>query len=73
VVYGMDGQYHAYRNVCPHSGRPLDPNEAASTLTCCSISESTYDYAGNVLSGPAEESLKPLRIENRQCKVIVWV
>ena len=59
VVYGEDGHYHAYRNVCAHGGRRVDPIPRTFTLQCCSVGKSIYDYDGNVLSGPAHGCLQP--------------
>jgi nitrite reductase/ring-hydroxylating ferredoxin subunit len=58
VFQGEDSNYYAIENACPHAGRKIDPIVGTMTLECCSISSSTFDYAGNVLSGPAEASLK---------------
>ena len=58
VFLGEDSDYYAIENVCPHAGRKIDPIVGTMTLECCSVSSSTFDYAGNVLAGPAEASLK---------------
>jgi nitrite reductase/ring-hydroxylating ferredoxin subunit len=71
VVYGIDGQFHAFRNRCPSWGRRLDPVGGTATICCCSLSRPTFSYAGNVMSGPAKEPLKKYRIETKKCKVIV--
>jgi nitrite reductase/ring-hydroxylating ferredoxin subunit len=71
VFYGMDGQFHAFKNRCSHLGRRLDPREDVSTLQCCSLSKSTFDYGGNVISGPTKKSLQALPVETRKCKVII--
>ena len=65
VILGEDGKHYAFRNACTHAGRMIDPVAGTMTLQCCSVSRSTYDYQGNVLSGPAEENLTsyPLVIE----------
>jgi len=65
VVLGEDGEYYAFKNACTHAGRMLDPAAGTMTLQCCSLSKSTFDYEGNVLSGPAEEPLTsyPLVVE----------
>ncbi len=57
VVLGEDEQYYAFKNACTHAGRMIDPVAGTMTLECCSISGSTYDYQGHVLSGPAESPL----------------
>jgi nitrite reductase/ring-hydroxylating ferredoxin subunit len=71
LIYGMDGQFHAFKNKCTHMGRRLDPVEGESMLRCCSVSKSTFDYAGRLMSGPAKETLQTLPVENRKCKVVI--
>ena len=67
VVLGEDGSYYAFKNVCTHAGRMIDPLDGTLTLECCSASKSTYDYQGNVISGPAEGPLTsfPLKIKGQ--------
>jgi len=72
VIYGIDGQFHAFRNRCSYWGRRLDPVAGDAAVRCCSLFRSTFDYAGNVMSGPAKESLRKYRVEIRKCKVIIW-
>jgi len=72
VIYGMDGQYHAFRNSCTYTGRRIDPVAGTRTLRCCSLFASTFDYSGNVISGSAKP-LKVFRVRTKQCKVIVWL
>ena len=68
VVLGEDGKYYAFRNACTHAGRMIDPAAGTMTLKCCSLSGSTFDYQGEVLSGPAEGPLTsyPLSVEGEQ-------
>jgi nitrite reductase/ring-hydroxylating ferredoxin subunit len=73
VIYGLDGQFHALRNSCPHHRRRLDPVDRTLEIQCCSLSKSTFDYAGNVISGPSEESLKKYKVKTRKCKIIIWI
>ncbi|MBU4426882.1 MAG: Rieske 2Fe-2S domain-containing protein [Proteobacteria bacterium] len=73
VIYGFDGQFHAFRNRCPHMGRRLEPIVGSVAVQCCSLSRSTFDYAGNVMSGPAKESLRKHCVETKKCKVIIWL
>jgi Rieske Fe-S protein len=65
VVQGEDGNFYAFKNVCTHAGRMIDPLAGTMTLQCCSLSKSTFDYQGNVLSGPAPSPLTsyPLALE----------
>ena len=57
VVLGDDGDFYAFKNACTHAGRRIDPLTGTMTLECCSVSSSTFNYQGEVLSGPAEEPL----------------
>ena len=58
VLHGDDGVFHAFQNRCMHMGRRLDPVPGAGTVQCCSVSKTTYDYAGNVVRGPARKGLE---------------
>lgn len=71
VVLGEDGNYYAFENACTHAGRMIDPLAGTMTLECSSVSSSTFDYQGNVLSGPAKEPLTsfPLVVEGDQLQV----
>lgn len=71
VVLGEDGSYYAFKNVCTHAGRKIDPLAGTLTLECCSASKSTYDYQGNVLSGPAEGPLTSFSLDNQADKLII--
>jgi nitrite reductase/ring-hydroxylating ferredoxin subunit len=61
IVHGADGSYYVYVNRCPHAKRKIDPTDGK--LECTSISRSTFDYAGEVLSGPAKSSLTTYAVE----------
>jgi nitrite reductase/ring-hydroxylating ferredoxin subunit len=71
IIYGTDGQFHAFRNKCPHMGRRLDPVAGTATVCCCCLFRSTFDYAGTIMSGTGKESLKTYRVETKKCKVII--
>lgn len=71
LVFGMDGQYHAFQNRCPSTGRRLDPVMGKEALASCSLFPSTFDYEGHVLSGPARESLTTFPVRTKKCKVII--
>ena len=73
IVYGMDGQYHAFRNRSAFMGRRLDPVVGKQSVHACDIFESVFDYTGNVMSGPAKDPIKTFQVETRQCKIIVWL
>jgi len=71
VVLGDDGNYYAFKNRCTHGERMIDPVVGTMTLECCSVSKSTYDYDGNVLSGPAEGPLTSYALESLGDKLTV--
>jgi nitrite reductase/ring-hydroxylating ferredoxin subunit len=71
VFMGGDGSYYAFKNVCTHAGRMIDPVAGTLTLECCSASRSTYDYHGNVISGPAKEPLTNFPLENQDEQLII--
>jgi nitrite reductase/ring-hydroxylating ferredoxin subunit len=63
VVQDAEGRYHAFKNVCTHGKRALDPVPGTSTVQCCSIGTSTFDYDGKLLEGPAKGPLTVYRVE----------
>ncbi len=73
VVLGEDSNYYAFINACTHAGRMIDPVKGTMTLECCSVSSSTYNYAGEVLSGPAAETLTSyaVSVENDYLSVLL--
>ena len=73
VIHGKDGQFHAYKNRCTHAGRRIDPFNGNDLLKCCSISKSTFDYEGNVISGAAKKPLTPFKVEREEGKLMVSV
>jgi len=71
VLQGEDTNYYAFKNVCPHAGRKIDPKKGTMTLECCSLSSSTFDYEGNVLSGPATEPLQRYAVSLSQNQLTI--
>lgn len=74
VVLGEDGNYYAYKNVCTHLGRLIDPLAGTMKLKCSSMickERSTYDYQGRVHSGYAEGPLKKYRVALEGDQIIV--
>ena len=61
VVHGTNGRFYAFKNRCTHMGRRIDPMPGAAAVRCCSVSGSTFDYTGNVMSGPAKGGLTTFR------------
>ena len=68
IIHGDDGKYHAFQNRCQHMGRRLDPVPGDSTVQCCSVDRTTYDYEGKILHGKAKDRLKvfPLDVEDNR-------
>ena len=73
IIHGRDGRFHAYKNRCTHAGRRIDQFEENDLLRCCSISKSTFDYEGNVISGAAKRPLTPFKLEQNGGKLTVSV
>jgi Rieske Fe-S protein len=44
-------------------GRRIDPLADRNAVECCSVSKSTYSYAGDPLSGPASKVLRTYRVK----------
>jgi nitrite reductase/ring-hydroxylating ferredoxin subunit len=58
VVHGEDGVYHAFGNRCTHMGRRIDPLPGTDRIECCSVSKSTFTYAGEPVGGAARKPLE---------------
>ncbi len=58
VVHGGDGAYHAFGNRCTHMGRRMDPLAGNDRIECCSVSKSTFTYAGEPVGGAARKPLE---------------
>lgn len=74
LLHGIDDQFYAYRNKCSHiGGRRIDPLDEPDRMQCCSVSKSTYNYAGHVVSGPAKEPLKTYPVEKKDNELIISI
>jgi len=73
VLYGMNGQFYAYRNRYTFMRRRIDPILGSEKIRCCGIPGPTFDYSGHVTSGPVKEPLKTYRVEMNKCNLIVWL
>jgi nitrite reductase/ring-hydroxylating ferredoxin subunit len=71
VVHGVDGELHAYRNHCACGGFRIDPVPGEPKIRCCTLAQSTYDYEGSRISGPAKDSLTtyPVTAEGRTLRI----
>ena len=63
VLHGLDGTYRAYTNHCACSGWRIDPVAGEHKVRCCTLAQSTYDYDGKKLSGPAKGDLATHQVE----------
>jgi nitrite reductase/ring-hydroxylating ferredoxin subunit len=73
VVHGLDGTFHAFGNRCTHMGRRIDPLAGADRIECCSVSKSTFTYAGEPIGGAARKPLKvfPVTASGNELKIAV--
>ena len=73
VMRGDDGRFHAFYNRCGHAGRCLDPLGGTCMVQCCSLGKSTYNYRGEIVSGPAARPATtcPVRVWGSRLVVLV--
>jgi len=71
VLRGPNDKFYAYKNRCTHMGRRIDPVADNKALQCCSVSKSTYDFAGKVVSGPAKGPLTTYKTVSKEGKLII--
>jgi nitrite reductase/ring-hydroxylating ferredoxin subunit len=71
IFYGFDGQFHAFKNKCTYMYKRLVPVPGKAIIRCRCLYRSTFDYNGDVLSGPAKQSLKKYPVESKKCKMII--
>ena len=74
VFKGDDGQYHAVVNRCTHIGhRRLDPLPGQNAVRCCSVNKSTFNYQGEVVSGPTRKPISVLDVKEQEGRLIISV
>lgn len=71
IVKAKDDKYLAFENKCTHGKRKLDPVPGESSLRCCSINHSTFDFDGNKIKGPAKKTLTRYTVEVSDDKLII--
>jgi nitrite reductase/ring-hydroxylating ferredoxin subunit len=73
VVHGEGGGYHALGNRCTHMGRRIDPLPGSDRIECCSVSKSTFSYAGEPVGGAARKALEvfPVMAEGNELRIPV--
>lgn len=71
VIKDGEGAFHAFRNKCTHMGRRLDPVPDASTVQCCSVGKSTFDYDGNVVKAAKKDSIRVYAVKAENGRLTV--
>ena len=71
VVHGEDGNYYAFENRCTHAGRRIDPLSGESSLECCSIGKTTFDYSGKAIKGSSDKPIALFETELCDGKLVV--
>lgn len=71
VLHGIDGVFRAYKNNCACSGWRIDPVDGEEKVRCCTLAQSTYDYDGKRVSGPAEKDLETFSVDEEEGKLVV--
>lgn len=51
-VFNVGGQYHAYRNICPHAGAPVCVGKIGGTTLPSPVYEYAYGHEGCILRCP---------------------
>ena len=73
ILNGDDGNFHAFKNKCTHMGRRIDPVDGHGAVQCCSLSKSTFNYTGEMISGPAKGPLTSFKVESEDGKLIILI
>jgi len=71
VIRGEGDAYHAMENKCTHMGRRLDPGSKPGTVTCCSVSGSTFDCSGTPVAGAAKRPVHHFAVETRDHVLVI--
>jgi nitrite reductase (NADH) small subunit len=63
AVYNAEGAFYATQGACTHRGGPLSEGDLAGHVVTCPLHGSQFDVTtGQVVQGPAEESLMCYRV-----------
>jgi nitrite reductase/ring-hydroxylating ferredoxin subunit len=71
VVHGIDDKFYAYKNNCACSGWRVDPVPGEARIRCCTLGQSTYDYSGQPVAGPAEKNLTTYGVEREGDQLVI--
>jgi len=73
VIINQDGMIAAYSLTCTHLGCTIEENKESGTGFTCPCHGSAFDKNGEVINGPAQKSLRSLRVEiTNENKVMVY-
>jgi Rieske Fe-S protein len=72
IVRPGEADYRGFANACTHNGKELNYLHAEGLLACCGRS-SRFDLAGNVIKGPAEDSLLSYRVWQEGGDLVVGI
>jgi nitrite reductase/ring-hydroxylating ferredoxin subunit len=65
AVANVDGDLHAFDDVCTHQGCSLSEGELAGTLVECPCHGSQFDVlTGEVVNGPADEPIDVFEVRD---------
>lgn len=68
VAKDDEGNYTAVLTKCTHKGCEVRPS---ANILLCPCHGSEYDLTGQVLEGPAEENLRPFKVETDEEKIYI--
>ncbi len=71
LLIRLDGQYHAYDGLCPHSGTPLADGRLDGTSLTCSAHEWEFDARTGAGVNPAAACLKRYEVRVDGGRVLV--
>jgi len=72
VVRPGETDYRAFANACTHNGKELNYLHAERLLACCGRS-SRFDLSGEVIQGPAEETLLSYRVWQEGGELVIEI
>jgi nitrite reductase/ring-hydroxylating ferredoxin subunit len=73
LIHSDDDEYIAFCNHCSHMGRRLDPVPGTNEIQCCSVSKTTYNNSGDVISGPVEMPLTQYTVHRESEKIVITI
>lgn len=71
LLHGIDGVFRAFKNNCACSGWRIDPVDDEEKVRCCTLAQSTFDYDGKRVSGPAEKDIETFPVERDEGTLVI--